>query len=771
MESFTALKGSCIKPGFFQDVSEVFDPKKIDARTLRQHENLAKVVPAETQLKFCSVCADLEIDNLRDLPGFHKDLFFQAREGSSTFSLIGEGLHRSFLIQVNTKWMREQADSGCQVCFVLVDGISHFWGPGDWDIQIVREEGHPVLVDSLYRGEDSKIHREIEFYTDISKLFKENSMLLSKSCDLDEPGGHKWVSRCSADHVKDPSSEEGFNRIKGWIDQCLRCHGACQVQSSRCLHALPTRVLDLECKAQTDSPSVLETEKIVGTYAALTYRWSAPLQTTRANLDQMKKGIEWTSLPKTFQDAIVITRKLGLRYLWIDSLCIIQDDVSDWEKESSQMASIYKNSLVTISAASASGNDEDLLCQRGQLHKATVQGDSGNPFQVYSRYELGHDWIFWPKQSSDKYHDSEVSAHPILTRGWCFQERLLSTRIIHYTQQEMVYECQCGYQCECTYLDRPSQEYYKQKRFHLKSEIARAKMLNRSPDLTKVLGAWADLVENYAKKDLTFPSDILPALSGMANDFNDFGLGTYYAGIWEKQLPKCLLWSSLHHGDSDPEVHFRCHRHPPPRKVDKYLPRSLQHTVFLAPSFLWTSRIGPISMPRAIQQDGEEQLFKLLEISCTPKGQDPLGQVSSGFLRMSGLLASGTVDNVSMRRIVKNRQDRHALSIEEKKLLDPKAPTKFYSNRWAGFERPVFDSFAVDAAEELEGLERSDVYCFAMFREHHKDNWITPAYVAIEALILKRVKGAKNRFRRIGLAQDMGVAWFEGRKEEEIVVV
>ncbi|KAF1830656.1 HET-domain-containing protein, partial [Decorospora gaudefroyi] len=152
-------------------------------------------------------------------------------------------------------------------------------------------------------------------------------------------------------------------------------------------------------------------------YGCLSHRWGSrqPLQTRKETLSRFKAGIPWESIPKTFQDAITFTRKLGLSYIWIDSLCIIQDDKQDWQQQSGAMAAIYSNSYVTLAAAVADDS------------KA---GFGGVDMPIFVRRPYQH------------------GGFPLLRRAWVHQERLLSHRIIYFAYEELIWECDETFECE-----------------------------------------------------------------------------------------------------------------------------------------------------------------------------------------------------------------------------------------------------------------------------------------------------------------------------------
>lgn len=147
-------------------------------------------------------------------------------------------------------------------------------------------------------------------------------------------------------------SEVAFRRIEAWLDNCRSHHPSCRPPPTN--PQLPTRVIDVSF---TDREVTLfESNGQRGRYMTLSHCWgtSSRLTTTKETLEDLKNGIATSFLPKTFQDAIKITRRLGVKYLWIDCFCIIQDDPQDWERESSSMAQIYRNSYLTIAASASS---------------------------------------------------------------------------------------------------------------------------------------------------------------------------------------------------------------------------------------------------------------------------------------------------------------------------------------------------------------------------------------------------------------------------------
>jgi hypothetical protein len=154
------------------------------------------------------------------------------------------------------------------------------------------------------------------------------------------------------------------------------------------------------------------------------------------NLDQMKKTIRVAELPKTFQDAIAVTRKLGIQYLWIDSLCIIQDNQEDWARESSIMGLIYKNGYCNIAAAAASDGTQGCFQQRDPLLaqpcRVTLDRELKRFGLKTGLYNLVPHTLW----------EQGLSKAPLLKRGWVVQERVLARRVLHFGRNQLFWECQ-----------------------------------------------------------------------------------------------------------------------------------------------------------------------------------------------------------------------------------------------------------------------------------------------------------------------------------------
>ncbi|KAF2114348.1 heterokaryon incompatibility protein-domain-containing protein [Lophiotrema nucula] len=181
--------------------------------------------------------------------------------------------------------------------------------------------------------------------------------------------------------IPSADSLEAHKRTSSWLARCLKNydgrHGHCVTSiSGERFPRLPTRVIDVGSNTDGTSVRLIESHGLSARFWALSHCWGSPdkqpLKTTKATLSDRLVDIGLESLPKTFRDAITFTRNQGVRYLWIDSLCIIQDDTSDWERESKSMAAVYEQAEVVIVSADAENPQDGLFFDRIQ-HSLPVE--------------------------------------------------------------------------------------------------------------------------------------------------------------------------------------------------------------------------------------------------------------------------------------------------------------------------------------------------------------------------------------------------------------
>jgi hypothetical protein len=271
-------------------------------------------------------------------------------------------------------------------------------------------------------------------------------------------------------------------------------------------------------------------------YLTLSHSWSSGMVTKllKTNLTHFRKRIPLQSLSQTFRDAIDVTRRLTFRYLWIDSLCIVQDCADDWLKESSAMRDVYKGCACNIAATAASEGCDGLFAQRDSLLIS--------PFIIDVDWK-GHQQQYLCFRGAVRYSGFIKAA--LNRRGWVIQERLLSPRTIHFSSQ-LFWECKELEACETYPKGLPEgmniEDEEESLRFY-SFQLQEKSWLNdikSNPD--SKYEVWEAIVESFMCCGLTKEEDKLVALSGLVKEMQPFMYDEYVAGLWRKDLIKELVW-------------------------------------------------------------------------------------------------------------------------------------------------------------------------------------------------------------------------------------
>jgi len=413
-----------------------------------------------------------------------------------------------------------------------------------------------------------------------------------------------------------------------WILRCQQKHENCQTSPNT---ALPTRVLDLGDGLLPRKIKILTTNGLVAPYIALSYCWGNPdkmVKATAATLPLWEEDLPWDILPILFQDVIRFTRKLRIRYLWLDALCILQDDSQDWVRESANMASIYSNSYLTVAATKAASPQTSLFGTRwtrvepgaqsaGKMSISSVkvaQFSNNEDIYVRPQLRLAHERFVEIDNAEEHVEDS-----PLLTRAWAFQERLLPVRTLHFHAEEMVWECVSGLSCEC---EEFHDERYEGRPVWLKESLINSLKTYATPD---ELGyVWLDVVTEYSGLRLTNESDRMPAVSGIASKFSGKALGRYIAGLWETDLARDL-----------------CYEQGRKPEIGTVQSCDINAVTRSQPSWSWTSTplngLTSISYNSVLYAGFEQDFdFKVLHLSCLPATKNPFSWVTSAELKVRG---------------------------------------------------------------------------------------------------------------------------------------
>jgi hypothetical protein len=415
--------------------------------------------------------------------------------------------------------------------------------------------------------------------------------------------------------VPTPTPETYAESIRRFQIDCETHHQSCVPRWKNTTEYLPTRLLYVGPTSPSYLPILCEPAvdlHIPGlsdrrcNYIALSHCWGQKqiITTRKDNLKSHKLGIAWSALSLTFQEAITMTRALGIDFIWIDSLCIIQDDSSDWAFEAAQMASVYENSCLTLGATgSASGAGGLFPRSRPQIkmHNASI---CGAPHDIYT-WRL-HEHTLHPEGR----WNTEASL-PLTSRAWCFQERMLSKSFVHFTPAEIVWECLEHVTCECGNPEGSSNEPSSYSIPRLRDPTqGHGREWHTSPGIN----AWSKVVNRMSRKDITFERDRLPALSALAGEFH-MDSDTYLAGLWRRDLPLNLLWE-VTSGPSN--------RRPDPGPEPSCTP----------PTWSWVS-----VNTAGVRDQSDQNLIpraEVVEAEVYPNTSDPRGTVSGGHITLKG---------------------------------------------------------------------------------------------------------------------------------------
>jgi hypothetical protein len=548
--------------------------------------------------------------------------------------------------------------------------------------------------------------------------------------------------------IKPP--EERADLLREWIKNCDTNHRSCSTLVSQ----LPTRIIDVGEAGIREPCLKISSPGEAAYYTALSHCWgsspSAVVSTTAATIDRHRQQLPLSVLPKTFRDAIAITRSLGIQFLWIDSLCIIQDSLTDWERESAVMCAIYSQAYLTIAASASKDSSGGCFLPRPRDKHVCVKCS----LPPSSNSSITHDNI----GTSTKSRYSRVFIRPrplnfddldnnhLNTRAWVTQERLLSPRTAHYGADQLLWEC-----CETRAAEdgvpvgadtRPGLLW--DGRLHLSSSSG--PQIQSDGGMTRLVWDWYRIVENYSTRGLTNAGDKLPAISGIAAlvapqiadapweaataAHEPAALKTpYVAGLWSSHFPYGLLW----------------HRRGPGWLAHPQVPEG-----YRAPSWSWAAWDGEVAMPSEgdIESIASPAVSTVDGISAavTPLGLDPRGKLAAGFVQLTARL--------------KAADPREDPAAEEHQPYENQTTKEHLRDCGESVGWAIYDNAYCPGAGR--------VYCLQVTIKRY------PGRQLCYALLLEPT-GRENEFRRIGIGGTGGgeprTGWFEDAAKVRITVV
>lgn len=494
------------------------------------------------------------------------------------------------------------AAAGCAVCelfrLVRLKGISGYESLGDkWLMKnamvIVDADEPQYAFDLLSEGPNSSW---ISF-----ELFRPLSQEeTGRDSDIGPP------LPCEVQH--DPLSDHTVRLARDWIEQCQYHHQECLRRDKT---SLPTRVIDVGYSDEAISPRLHINRNQLGKYVTLSHCWGSGkrLVTTKHSLKKFQNAIPYNQMPRTFQDAVKLTRLLGMRYLWIDALCIVQDDREDWRCESANMCSIYENAAFSIAALSATDSSSGILRSR-EIDQCIVSAG---------------DMIFGVRP---KLHSMEEALRDskLESRAWCLQERILAPALLQVGPQQLFWECR-----SCAVSEA--------KRSTSLSEASSFTHIPTAGDRQLLLKLWYDLVKEYSARDLSKISDRLPAIAGLADKVRRElgGSPQYFNGLWIDDITTGLLWQR-------------------PARFTRETPtnsKEAENLSNLTPSWSWASIRGAVDYSWQVELKyhlpSPQDLIALLSEASSRALLQVEGLVKRGMCRLTSSTSSATIANAAFK--------------------------------------------------------------------------------------------------------------------------
>ncbi|KAI0182109.1 HET-domain-containing protein [Hypoxylon sp. FL1284] len=490
---------------------------------------------------------------------------------------------------------------------------------------------------------------------------------------------------CSTD------SMQTWSMILDWMKTCSRLHSRCKKKAPG-KGFMPTRLLEISKKQLSVSRKQLYFRLVSGSdcpkespYVTLSYRWGTKLlekslRLLRSTVADLEQPTLTRSLPKTLRDAMQIADRFGVKYVWVDRLCIYQDSTRDWHREAGMVQDVYRNASFCISALGAADDEGGCFFPRDPaLVAPTIINMSG---------EHGEEEVY-RADLEDTAWCAEFQDQPLVQRAWVLQERLMSRRTIHFGSKQVFWECAEAHACEThpegfgkfpfetessssrsTEVRQKNSEYPLWKQL-IATPIAPGTM--KDPH-ARIHASWGAVVSLYSDTKLTVASDKLVAVSGLAKDVRRAlqsykpGRYSYLAGLWEEVLIETLVWY-VKVGD-------------PAERVSNYR----------APSWSWASLDGHVLMSDSVFQKTIKlsSLFSA-HIKFASTDGDDTSEVRGGKLKIFGrtcfIEATFLSDNQYSANLF--RQIQYPFTVEHKG-----------SQGWQPGPKIIFDT-TDDAREEL----------------------------------------------------------------------
>ena len=430
--------------------------------------------------------------------------------------------------------------------------------------------------------------------------------------------------------------------VQSWLETCLQTHDRCNERPWAIF--VPTRLIQLKTAAgSVPAFRVVHANKVkAGTrYATLSHCFDANddgLQLTESTLAQLCTLQPLSLLPLTVRDALAVVARLGLSYLWVDRLCVVQDSPPDQRDETSKSRQVFRNAYISIAASGTTSTFSGLFSKRDPaLVSPTVFNfpidAAGATIPYQSSLEVP---CAWRRAFQDD---------PIFRSARALQERLLAPRVVHFGRKMVFWECHGAGCAEIHPLgvdeaalagittrfwgpegdkeDREDSGEMRRRNKPWKTLLDAPDCRIQHDPVRQVFADWFVILAMHSRCVLTSPGERLLALAGVARDMKSLlqerGCDNtgYLAGMWKAMLPAGLLWNALGSGS--------------------------RPAAYRAPTWSWAAMDGSVNFHDEMPEKGRHEglLCELVSATTTPCTADETGEVTAGSVVLRGKVAQG----------------------------------------------------------------------------------------------------------------------------------
>ncbi|RTE76033.1 hypothetical protein BHE90_009519 [Fusarium euwallaceae] len=652
-----------------------------------------------------------------------------------------EKLRGRLLFHPNLASLKKSADNGCDFCFLCWEGFKFEWSESEIDSALndkapegVQDFDPTIWIYGHFQDFSANLSQpQVKVacgeVSDITGVQERNDVLNWVTLAIyGEKGSRQILGRlCTADH--DPDLYVAMIRI--WLSRCERLHRSCDFSGTL---EMPTRLIHVGNPQTGRAPRLVITAPATQErYLALSYCWGPATDTFTLNsstIEEMLMGIDESRVVAAHRDTFALARTLGIDYVWIDALCIIQGNKEDWEHESKLMAKVYGNAYLTVIAARSSDARNSFIVNHLQQRAP--------PCKIPMDDSSSESAFIGEKRSRD--------LGPTETRGWCFQEKLLSRRTIIFAAEQLIFSCRSRSYNEDGFVGDDTS-----------TSSLQSLLYGGDTDLStrreKLLKQWDWVVFTYTKRQLSNPHDVFAAIASIALPISEVLGSRYLAGLWECDLVRGLLWRPGHNMGT----RFGPGTRPLPT-------RFAPAPVVRAPSWSWAAIQGSVlyvsrdAFKRKLVKYQNEGFIKVQPKLRNPDRWSPDVHCSPSTLHMPhcelqlcGRMAEAIVLETSDSEYLKSLSKRYWY-----------VPTMTWHGSLLGRKDAEKDTIRTD----LSLFVALGAFDFAA--EKVQEMWCLQL-TAEEGLMLRQTQDGK--FARLGWFVLDNKAWFDKIKEAEVSLV